>query len=353
MFKKSINNQITLFSIVVTVSFICSVMILTYLSFRSQTFYEFEIAHTDRIISDNLLSDWGIDEINAIIFNSSKLAEIQLINRYWERYNILFTILSITGIFFCLVLNIGVKIIMNRIFTTTNQFVQKRDYNNIAPNTLNNIPKEVLTLVQTLIQSEQKSIGMAEQNQRFRGFASHELRNELAILLSLAEQTNYQETLVINQIHHLKTLVDDLLLLSYYPDKMQFHQTDVLLVLATLVDQAIDKEAIIFTLPDDVVDFSIMATDTLITRCFFNLLDNALTYRDPDSHVSINIRQEEMAIVVTIKNHCQQANFDIIDGHGIGLILVKHIVATLQGYYYYEINKQMVTTIVSLPIALS
>ncbi len=194
---------------------------------------------------------------------------------------------------------------------------------------------------------------------------SHELRTPIAIIKSAVETLDdgaidepkdgrYFLSIVDKNTNRLSLLIEDLLFLSKVEDrkspilfKEENLKSMVNEILTTVNEKAQKKNISIETKIDEDLTWAI--NGSLINQALLNLVENSIKYSDPDKTMRISVKQyfNELHIEVkdqgfgiapeefdriferfyrVDKSHSQQ-----IEGTGLGLSLVKHIISVHEG----------------------
>ena len=203
-----------------------------------------------------------------------------------------------------------------------------------------------------------------QRKDQFLATLAHELRNPLAPIrtsLALLRITTDGQTptqvceIMERQVNHMVRLVDDLLEVSRITrGKIELRREAV--DLATIIESAVEtsrplidraRHELSVTLPEEAI---ILDADAVrLAQVFANLLNNAAKYTDPGGRISLSVRREEDAAVVTIADtgigipaHALPGVFDMFaqvdardsraqSGLGIGLTLVRSLVEMHDG----------------------
>lgn len=204
--------------------------------------------------------------------------------------------------------------------------------------------------------------------ERFNSYASHELRNSLAILKAKIE-LGCDHNELNDYVNNVKTTIDDILALSSKQVKDKGEEVDMAYVIAKAVDEYSQTgRKIFFDMPEEGVS-TIIGKEIWLYRCICNLIDNSVKYSDSKSPIYINITEKYKTIMISIKDRgkgISKEEQEVIwkpyyssskensDGHGLGLALVKHVVDMSGGIVWVEseINNGS-TFFISIPVSLS
>lgn len=280
-----------------------------------------------------------------VIIESITIGEQRILQMFWHQYASYFMILLGSSVVYIILQVSGIKFIVGRMMRgVTEEVGIKREQSLVE------IPVELQPLFEKVWEVESELDEVASQNEQFRSFASHELRNQLTEIQSLCYQLDVKDETLLQLIQEMKDTVANLLTMSYVPSTLVKEKVDVILTTASVVD-FFQHDALHFEFAGDAVGAEIMGTENLLYRCVYNLIDNALKYRDKNTIVEVAVRQmSESTITIEIMNQSHDASFETVQGHGIGLELVEHITNILEGYYYAEVDGQQVKSILTFAI---
>lgn len=199
-----------------------------------------------------------------------------------------------------------------------------------------------------------------ELEKNFVRYASHEMKNPLAVILGEAEvallkdrtANEYVVTLekIKNKAEKLNSLVDHFLQLSklestqIIPQKIALDE--VLIDISFDLSQQYDEVNIVFNMSEegDSLDFLIEADEQLMHNALYNLVENACKFSVKGGEVVIDLikSQKDDRIIIAIKDkgigiapeHLEHifkplyrgSNAHEVEGTGIGLALVKRII---------------------------
>lgn len=197
-----------------------------------------------------------------------------------------------------------------------------------------------------------------ELEKNFVRYASHEMKNPLAVILGEAEvallksRTPNEYVLTIEKIKNkaekLNELVDHFLQLSKLesaqiePKKVALDE--VLINILFDLSQQYDDVKILFNMSEggESNDFIIEADEQLIQNAFYNLVENACKFSVEGDEVIIDLLKADDKIIILIKDkgigigaeHLDHifkplyrgSNAQSVEGTGIGLALVKRII---------------------------
>lgn len=188
----------------------------------------------------------------------------------------------------------------------------------------------------------------------FSASAAHELRTPLAVMrakldvFALAENRDAETKELVNamsvQLERLSKLIEDLLWFSKdlpLEQKMPVPLYPLLCDVAEeLSGMAEEKE---IEIQIDPTDGFVLGQDRLLERVFYNLLENAVKYSPPQTHVTVACRKEREALRVQVMDQgegipadCRDSVFEpffrvdksrsrSVGGNGLGLAVCKKI----------------------------
>lgn len=153
------------------------------------------------------------------------------------------------------------------------------------------------------------------QARRFSADASHELKTPLALLQAELEQALHSVpsgspeqqtyTSLLDEIHHLKAILEKLLLLSLADSgrlALERTPTDVGAILADIIE---DCSALAPGLQVEAVvppGLNVPADPTLLEQALQNLTNNAVKYNRPNGIIRVSVRADEDLITIIVGN---------------------------------------------------
>lgn len=234
--------------------------------------------------------------------------------------------------------------------------------------------EERLRLQDELHKQETRRLAMEEANRLksdFIGFVAHELRNPLTTIrgyvqtiLSDTDHTLDEETkqefyrAIEADADRLLDMINELLDVSRLeagrPLTLAIREVDIRAILERLVNRYryykfyTDRHQLVLDVADDVPN-TIEADEDKLTMIFSNLISNALKYSPQGGEVRITARKEADTLVVQVKDQgvgmtqeecarlfrpyerLEREEIRNIQGTGLGLYLVKHLVDLHRG----------------------
>lgn len=194
-----------------------------------------------------------------------------------------------------------------------------------------------------------------ENLQRLNSYASHELRNSLAVLRAKIEIG--EDTKEITQyIDSLNGIITDILAMSTSSLSNNEETVDLALVCAKIVDEyTVIFNNIKFNMPEEGVE-TIRGKEIWIERCIVNLIDNAMKFVDKNKNSNeINIQVSEDGTNIIVEVYDNGIGIDESKLHeiftpyygtkkrtstGIGLAYVKHVMDLHKGKVLVESKKE-------------
>ena len=156
-----------------------------------------------------------------------------------------------------------------------------------------------------------------EREKQFTADASHELRTPVAVIASQAEyalrhgspdpDTRQRLEVILSQAQHMSGMIGQLLMLSRADrGQLKLQREPVALTdLAEAIceeaqDRAGDKQ---ITLHWDLApDVTFLGDETLLTRCFLNLLDNAIRYGKNGGNAWVTLQRQGRNVVFAVRD---------------------------------------------------
>ena len=311
------------------------------------------------------------------IYNSKKAISIVVMQRHDLRINIekqitedsitiMIIIYPFLGLLIWLIVGKGLKSIAE----TTNE-IKERDRNRLSPISLDQIPQEIIPLIQELNRLFERLSEAFFREKRFASDAAHELKTPLAAISAQAQvirnakddHTRQQaidklmlsvkrSSHVIHQLLVLSRMVPE----SSLKEQTVFHVDTVAReIIAELVPSALQKEISIELICND-KNNTMRGSKTAMGILIRNLVDNAIKYTPEHGTVEVHIFKETQHIIVQVDDNgpgipekLQHRIFERFfrimgnkaTGSGLGLSIVRQIIQIHNG----EINIQNRTDI--------
>lgn len=238
---------------------------------------------------------------------------------------------------------------------------------------------ELFTLSKTINNLLNRIENAMEREKQFTSDASHELRTPLTVIKGTLEvlirkprdSKEYEEKInyCINEVDHLNTLVDQLLLMARFENQKQTVNTEsvylnaLILDVLTLNSEKLKAKSITveFDAPDD---YYIQSDNFLVITILRNIISNAIKYTNSNGSITIFLVKEKGKIVCRIKdNGIGIAKGDLeailnpffrsnstehpeIKGTGLGLSIVKRTTALLGITFKIESELEIGTTVI-------
>ncbi|WP_418219441.1 sensor histidine kinase [Clostridium pasteurianum] len=193
-----------------------------------------------------------------------------------------------------------------------------------------------------------------ENLQRLNSYASHELRNSLAVLRAKIEIG--EDTKEITQyIDSLNGIITDILAMSTSSLSNNEERVDLALVCAKIVDEyTVIFNNIKFNMPEEGVEV-IKGKEIWIERCIVNLIDNAMKFVDKNKNnneINIEVYDNDTRVIVEVYDNGigidESKLHEIFTPYygtkkrtstGIGLAYVKHVMDLHKGKVLVESKK--------------
>lgn len=193
--------------------------------------------------------------------------------------------------------------------------------------------------------------------EQFNAYASHELRNSLAILRTRLEvdskEGNFKEALsfAVSYVKRISVTVDDILALSSGQIEDSNELVDLALVAAQAVDEySLVRDNITLELPDEGVP-PVAGKEAWLYRAVSNLIDNAVKHSKTQNPINVAVKEHFGAIVVSVTDFgsgIEEIQQDSIwkpyfkassvnqNGYGLGLAMVKHVINICGGMIWVD-----------------
>ncbi len=229
--------------------------------------------------------------------------------------------------------------------------------------------RQLLELEKTALVSNQEIAFQRAENERqskFMAMLSHELKTPLAVIKLAVDsglKNNRYETHANKAITDLNQIIDRSVQMSRldqgsYP--IQKTELDVSELLQSLLGTQIHRFEI-----DMPSNLKIQSDSFLVQIILGNLIENALKYSKEESIISIECKESDEQVIMTISNlpniagmpasdvvfdkFYRSSNAHHISGSGLGLYLVKALAEMLKGSITYQPKSGWVKFILCLP----
>ena len=233
--------------------------------------------------------------------------------------------------------------------------MQKRNANNLGdPLALPQTSDEIRQLTISFNQMMADLQHSFQLQKEFSANAAHELRTPLAVMrakldvFALSDNRDTETRELVNamsvQLERLSKLIEDLL---WFSKDLPLEQKSPVPLYPLLCDVAeelsgLAEEKAIQIQIDPATCF-VLGQDRLLERVFYNLLENAVKYSPPNTHVTVSFQQEKDELRVQIIDQgdgipeaCRDAVFEpffrvdksrsrSVGGNGLGLAVCKKI----------------------------
>jgi signal transduction histidine kinase len=211
--------------------------------------------------------------------------------------------------------------------------------------------------------------------ERFNAYASHELKNALAVLKTRLEvdyrETDCRETtgFAIAQVNKISKSINDILAISSTSIKDSSELVDIAMAAAEVADEyRVTGREIVLDIPEEGV-LPVRGKEIWFQRVIANLVDNAIKHSDAVNSIHIKVKQDFEAIIVSVSDsgrgitgseqeHIWEPYFSTSPGwekgYGLGLAMVNHIVDICGGLVWVDSKEGKGSTFyISLPAARS
>jgi signal transduction histidine kinase len=193
-----------------------------------------------------------------------------------------------------------------------------------------------------------------ENLQRLNSYASHELRNFLAVLRAKIE-IGEDSTETTAYIDKLNGVISDILAMSTSSLSSSQENVDLALVCAKVVDEySVVFKNLKFDIPEEGVQ-AIKGREVWIERCIANFIDNSMKFIDENkdkNEINIQVCEDDKNVIVEIYDNgigIDEFKFDEIfipyygtksrTSTGIGLAYIKHVMDLHNGKVLVESKK--------------
>ncbi|TDP03026.1 sensor histidine kinase [Flavobacterium sp. 245] len=238
---------------------------------------------------------------------------------------------------------------------------------------------ELFTLSKTINNLLNRIEDAIEREKQFTSDASHELRTPLTVIKGTLEvlirkprdSKEYEEKInyCINEVDHLNTLVDQLLLMARFENQKQNINTELVYLNALILDVlTLNSEKIntknIAVKFDSETDCYIQSDNFLVITILRNIISNAIKYTNRGGHILIVLLKQNDKILLKIRdNGIGIAKADLgailnpffrsnstdhpeIKGTGLGLSIVKRTTQLLNIKFKIESELEVGTTVI-------
>ncbi|PBJ15769.1 HAMP domain-containing sensor histidine kinase [Flavobacterium sp. ACN6] len=222
---------------------------------------------------------------------------------------------------------------------------------------------ELFTLSKTINNLLNRIEDAIEREKQFTSDASHEMRTPLTVIKGTLEvlirkpreSKEYEEKInyCINEVDHLNSLVDQLLLMARFENQKQninkenIYLNAVILDVLTLNAEKI-KSGNINIILDAPEEFYVYSDNYLVVTILRNIISNAVKYSNSNSEIKISLSREKNKINCIISDQgigiakedldsilnpffrSDSLNHAEIKGTGLGLFIVKRMTNLLQ-----------------------
>lgn len=249
-----------------------------------------------------------------------------------------FPLLLIQGILIILIFRFAIKPILR-----ASKEAKNIKYNNLGYRMPEeNMPQEILPLIQSFNQSLGRLESSIEEQKFFIANAAHELKTPITILKArISKLKNEKEIFMLNQdIRNINRLISQMLDVSRLDYAYSLKKQDV--NLNKIVKQICQEMGPLFidtkrnlSLSEDIKDQTVYGNEDVLYRAILNLVENTLKHTPEETSVSVIIREKHVIIRdygPPIKEEHQQIIFNRFEktpdgisrkGSGLGLAIVQ------------------------------
>lgn len=193
--------------------------------------------------------------------------------------------------------------------------------------------------------------------ERFNAYASHELKNALAVMKTRLEvdyrEGDCRETVgfAIDQVNRISKSINDILAISSTRLRDSNELVDLALVAAQAVDEYLAAGCrISLEIPEEGV-MPVRGKEVWFQRVIANLLDNAVKHSDGGAPIHVQVKQRYDAVIVAVSDSGkgigsreQQLIWEPYfstasaknSGYGLGLAMVNHVIDICGGLVWVD-----------------
>lgn len=314
----------------------------------------------------SMLNNNTLNEVNVNTVQLDKL----IIDELFKRVKVI----SITIIIIVLIIAFYVSYYLSNLAMKPLNYIT-REVNKISINNLDldiDLKKvknheEIIKLIKVYNVVTEKLKRTFNELQQFNSYASHELRNSLAVLKAKIE-IGVENKEINKYVDKVSETINDMLILSAKQIKNKLEKVDLALVAAKDVDEYLSTgRKIKLYIPDEGVSY-VWGNEMWLYRSICNLLNNAIKYSNKYSSIYVYVREKNNAVIISVKDFgcgiSQKEQENIWkpyysaslekNVHGIGLALIKNVVDLCSGMVWVDSKKGEGSTFyISIPISLS
>lgn len=230
--------------------------------------------------------------------------------------------------------------------------------------------KELAASFNTTIDGLQDAFNELE---RFNSYASHELKNALAVLKTRLEvdygEGDCRETIAfaISQVNRISRSINDILAMSSTGLRDGRELVDLAMAAAQVVDEyRATGRVLTLEIPEEGV-LPVRGREIWFQRAIANLVDNAVKHTDDGCPISVSVKQSHTAVIVSVSDSGRgigggeqeliwkpyfSRDSEGKRGYGLGLAMVDHIVDICGGLVWVDSRPGLGSTFyISLPAA--
>ncbi|MCG7929223.1 MAG: ATP-binding protein [Candidatus Thiodiazotropha weberae] len=319
------------------------------------SFNDFKIGYNNFVVEDKAWRMFGLKEssgqfnvlVGELLSVREEIESEIVFNSLWP----IIIALPLLGFIIWMMVGNGLKPL-----STIADKVENRDPNSLDPISTEDVPSEVVPMVESLNHLFLKVHSALENERRFTADAAHELRTPLAALKTLAQAKSLSTEQahkgfldqVIRGVDRATHLLEQLLTLARMDsqsfDESHTHQVDLqqeaINVIAAIAGLALEKDIeISYDGPNDMV--VVPGFSPAIQILLRNIIDNAIRYTPNNGEVTVKLVEQDSGARLEVHDtgpgipESQQQGLyqrfrrgedTKIQGSGLGLAIVKRII---------------------------
>lgn len=294
----------------------------------------------DNVIASKMWHSYGVNYNNKIKSELKEFA-VEILHILYERAAYIAAIIILMVIIINFILSKKYAIFaLKPLLEFTGKVKEQSEFKGIKLIDMPEVKDEIYDLTFAYNEAMGKVKKSYENLQRLNSYASHELRNSLAVLrgkIEMGEDTKE----ITSYIDKLTGVTNDILAMSTSKLCNSNEKVDLALICAKVVDDYLEIfKNIELKLPEDGVNL-IKGKEMWIERCVINLIDNAIKFADKnkqDNKIVVEVWEDDSKAVIKVwdngigveKNKMEQIFKPYYGTNsrvstGIGLAYVKHV----------------------------
>lgn len=295
----------------------------------------------DNVIGSKILKRYGTNYNDGKLENNLEEFESEILHILYKRAVYIAAILILMVIIINFILSKKYAVFaLKPLIEFTGKVKEQSEFKGIKLIEMPEVKDEIYDLTFAYNEAMGKVKKSYENLQRLNSYASHELRNSLAVLRGKIEMG--EDTKEINAyIDKLTGVTNDILAMSTSKLCNSNEKVDLALICAKVVDDYLEIfKNIELNLPEDGVNL-IKGKEMWIERCVINLIDNAIKFADKnkqDNKIVVEVWEDDSKAVIEVwdngigveKNKMEEIFKPYYGTNsrvstGIGLAYVKHV----------------------------